>query len=327
MATAREGEQETVVPGPSLEEALRGSCWGALEESPLAKALATPLPFELALLGHEGGGSPGSESDEEGPGPWCRGLQWLDQLHRTRAIQRHLVRFSDQGDVLFPEDYVALIIDREEREWREWEHQEQTRHLHYAANVGQHPQRSMVNYLGDEDDDDDDDEDDDDGDDPRCDIPPETLLSDPHHQRLPSSYAQALAGLPPKTSSSSTAQGMDDVDGGDASFETTRLSKKKRLVMDGSLSEAGAGVYADRDEDDLVMYNESGRPFAVYGGDDYHPASSQYDPRTGFMTASASPREGGAPPSANLPATPSSPSNRSAFQHYEDFGHWTTDRP
>jgi hypothetical protein len=148
------------------------SLWKALENSPLPKALSDPLPFELP----PGHGKDDSDSEDE-PGTWYQGLEWLESLRRARDIQRHLVKFSHQGDMLFPDEYISHMISREENEWREWE---QNR---VAASTD-------VHTIGEEDDDDYDDDD----------------IEDVHHygsaanpQRPRRSYAAAAASSAKKT--------------------------------------------------------------------------------------------------------------------------------
>lgn len=318
------GQEMTEAQAASLE-ALH-SLWNALENSPLPKALTDPLPFEVPPHQHQPQGA-GSEGDEEGPGPWYRGLEWLSHLHRERAIQRHLVRFSNQGDLLFPEEYIALILDREEREWREWEHQQQSRYQHhqYSSSTGGHaaagggvhhqsgsshhqysPQHgvNMVNYMGEDDEDDENDEDDvDDIDDDYG----------GHYNQAGQRRAYAAGpGASPSAASLASPHysGASSGAGGGSSAKKTRLGH-----YDANLSTTNA---------DFLMYDESGQPFDVaYAHDDYQPASSQYDPRSGFMTtppASANvPSTSGSNLPAGAPSPSSSPSSLSAFQRYEGF--------
>lgn len=270
--------------------------WNTLENSPLTRALSEPLPFELPP-GHNAGADDSDSEDE--PGQWYRGMEWLHQLRQARAIQRHLTKYSPQGDMLFPEEYITSLIEKEEREWREWD--QHTRATHAVGSTA-----DDVNIIG---------EDDDDLDEmahynpnsqPNYNVRPHQSSSSSH-----SSYAAAVASA----GKHSDVQRIEDV----GALTSSHANQDVMYDESGQAFDAMDNAYYD--------------PAHFY-----HPEASQFDPRSGLMTTppiiahnsggvggfdSSSSAAGstfvGPLPQAGAPSPSSSP-NLSAFQSYEGFG-------
>ena len=132
-------ERSQHVATASMDDVLH-TLWKALESSPLPKALSDPLPFELPP-----GMARMTATAKMSLACGTRASNGSIRCTGGGPFQRHLMKFSHQGDMLFPEEYITHMIDKEEREWREWE---QSR-----AAIS-----TDVNTIGKDDDDDDDDD-------------------------------------------------------------------------------------------------------------------------------------------------------------------------
>jgi hypothetical protein len=294
--------------------------WHTVENSPVPKALTDPLPFELPPGAHNGGADD-SDSDEDEPGLWYRGMEWLEQLARTRATQRHLAKYSPQGDMLFPEEYIVRLMEKEEREWREWNQHTQggrASAMSHVAAAGGGGGGNVRGVMGDVDDDD--------------------LVDDDDY---PSSYG-AHSHLQPSTSSMRHQQPQ-------YSYAAAVASAANHSDAMQRIEDVGALTTSSHANQDVVMYDESGQAFDVYGPafDAYHPEASQFDPRSGLMTTPpvlAHPGQGGGLVSSSSPSAatsssepsfvppgshaqagvsfpdPSPSPSLSAFQSYEGFG-------